>query len=66
MDLGEKRDLKNLVMNESFHKTPNLEFISLDPQIEETMEVLTQAPSTNFLETQAQVQQVQALKVLSL
>ena len=53
-------------MNESFHKTPNLEFISLDPQIEETMEVLTQAPSTNFLETQAQVQQVQALKVLSL
>ena len=43
MDLGEKRDEKNLVMNESSPKAPNLDSISLDAHIEETIETQAQA-----------------------
>ena len=47
-------------MNESFHKSPNLEFTSLDPHIEEIMKAQTQLPTSNVMETQAQIQQVEA------
>ena len=39
LGFNETRDDKNLVMDESSNKPPNLLFTSQDPHIEETMEV---------------------------
>ena len=41
--LGEKRDEKNLVLNESSPKSPNLKSTSLDVHIEETIKIQDQA-----------------------
>jgi len=38
-------------MDKSSYKAPNLEFTSLDPYIEETMEIQTQAQVDDVMET---------------
>jgi len=48
---GEKEDEKNLSMDKSSHKAPNLKFTSLDPYIEETTEIHSQAQVGDVMET---------------
>ena len=66
LGFNEIGDEKNLIIDESSHKAPKLDFTSLDPHIEETAEIQTQAQIEDFIKTQFHGQQVEAMKVFIL